>query len=93
MRRQFITASLLMLLSFAASSAADEGNWDIAANVDLQSRFFAQDARWPGQDSQATAASLALSADFRWRNVDGDQRASIIPYLRWDATRRPAVPG
>ena len=27
-----------------------------------------------------------MSSEFRWRNFEGDQRASIIPYLRWDAT-------
>ena len=88
MRTRFTLVSLLLLLSSAALSPAamaDDSNWDVAANIDLQTRFFTQDARWPGQDSQTDAWSLALSAEFRWRNTDGDQRASIIPYLRWDA--------
>jgi len=75
-----------LLLSFGTSAVADDGNWDIAANADLQSRYFTQDAQWAGQDSNSGAVSLAFSAEFRWRNTEGDQRASIIPYLRWDRT-------
>ena len=29
--------------------------------------------------------SIAATAELRWRNADGDQRASVIPYLRWDS--------
>jgi hypothetical protein len=65
---------------------ADEASWDLSANVELQSRFFTQDARWPGQESEAGQISIATTAELRWRNADGDQRASIIPFLRWDAT-------
>jgi hypothetical protein len=75
-----------LLLAFANAAVADDSNWDIAANVDLQSRYFTQDAQWAGQDSDGGAVSLAFSAEFRWRNSNGDQRASIIPYLRWDQT-------
>ena len=76
---------LVVVLSSALSARADDTNWDIAASFDLQSRFFTQDARWPGQSSQAGAVSAAFAADFRWRNADGDQRASLLPYLRWDS--------
>jgi hypothetical protein len=84
MRRNIL--SIAILLSSALSVRADDGNWDVSANIDLQSRFFTQDAQWFGQDSQAGAMSVAFSSEFRWRNSEGDQRASIIPYLRWDAT-------
>ena len=77
---------LILLASLLATLAAraDEASWDLSANVELQSRFFAQDARWPGQRSDAARFSIAATAEFRWRSADGDQRASIIPYLRWD---------
>lgn len=65
---------------------ADESSWDISANLDLQTRFFAQGPKWTGQDSGTGAISLAATAEFRWRNPAGDQRGSIIPTLRWDAT-------
>jgi hypothetical protein len=64
---------------------ADDAAWDWSSNVELQSRLFAQDALWPGQGSQAAQVSLAATAELRWRNGDGDQRASIIPYLRRDS--------
>jgi hypothetical protein len=76
---------LLLLLLPALLANADEASWDVGANVEMQSRFFAQEARWPGQESQAGQISVAATVELRWRNADDDQRASIIPYLRWDA--------
>jgi hypothetical protein len=76
---------LLALLLPALVANADEASWDLGANVEMQSRFFTQDARWPGQESQAGQISVAATIELRWRNADDDQRASIIPYLRWDA--------
>jgi hypothetical protein len=79
-------ALLTVLLSSALNARADDSDWSRSANIDLQSRFFTQDAKWPGQSSQTGAVSLAFSAEFRWRDPDADQRISLIPYLRWDAT-------
>jgi len=70
-------ASMLMVIS-------GEASWDSAANVDLTSRFFLEDARWQGQNSSSTQSSLASTVEFRWRHED--TRASVIPYLRWDDT-------
>ena len=67
------------------NALADDTNWDVAANLDLQTRYFTQDALWQGQDDSSGALSLAFSPEFRWRNSAGDQRASLIPYLRWDS--------
>jgi len=63
---------------------ADNTHWDISANIDLQTRYFTQDARWAGQDDSDGALSVAVSPEFRWRNAAGTQRASILPFLRWD---------
>ena len=79
-------ALLTVLLSSALNARADDSDWSRSANIDLQSRFFTQDAKWPGQSSQTGAVSLAFSAEFRWRAPDAEQRISLIPYLRWDAT-------
>ena len=75
---------LLAILLPTLAAKADEASWDISANVELQTRFFTQDARWPGQETADGLYSLAATAELRWRNVDGNQRASIIPYARWD---------
>ncbi len=82
------TAQYVALAFLLVSSAAmaDEASWDYAGNIELQSRLFAEDALWPGQGSQTAQASLAATAELRWRNAAGDQRASIIPFLRWDST-------
>mgnify|MGYP001811953394 CR=1 FL=1 len=77
---------LLVLLLPSLVAKGDEASWDVSANVELQSRLFTQDARWAGQGSQAGQISVAATAELRWRNAEGDQRGSIIPYLRWDAT-------
>ena len=81
------TAQLAVLALLVASSAAvaDDAAWDLSSNVELQSRLFARDALWPGQGSQAAQVSLAATTELRWRNGEGDQRASIIPFLRWDS--------
>ncbi|MDH3758069.1 MAG: hypothetical protein OES93_09465 [Gammaproteobacteria bacterium] len=75
----------LALLLAATAAMADGASWDRAGNVELQSRLFARDALWPGQGSQAAQLSLAATAELRWRNAEGDQRASIIPFLRRDS--------
>lgn len=77
------TAVLSLMLS-TMTAHADESSWDFSANVDLQSRVFTENARWPGQESRSGQFSVATTTEIRWRNSDGDQRASIMPYLRWD---------
>jgi len=78
---QFV-GPLLLLSAFMAN--ADEASWDVAANVDVQSRFFTEDGRWPGQATQDLQFSVVATAEVRWRNAERNQRASIIPYARWD---------
>ncbi len=73
----------LLLTPLAATTG--EAAWDGAGNVELQSRFFAGDAQWPGQSGQIAQAALAATAELRWRNTAGNQRASIMPYLRRDS--------
>ena len=73
----------LLLTPLAATTG--EAAWDGAGNIQLQSRFFAGDAQWPGQAGQIAQAALAATAELRWRNAAGNQRASIMPYLRRDS--------
>jgi len=81
--RGFQFAVLAVLLASLAAHA-EEATWDWGADIELQSRFFARDALWPGQASQAAQLSIAATAELRWRNATGNQRASFIPFLRWD---------
>ena len=75
---------LLLPLIAALVSGPVAAEWDFAGNVDLAARVFTEDARWPGQDDSTLQLSIAGSAEARWRGDDA--RASIIPYLRYDAT-------
>ncbi len=85
MRIRTAQFSALALLVASSVAVADDAAWDWSSNVELQSRLFARDALWPGQGSQAAQVSLAATAELRWRNAEGDQRASIIPFLRRDS--------
>ncbi len=85
MKSRFLK-SLLTLVFLLSALVAEAGRaaWDISSNIDLTTRVFTEDPRWPGQDDSPVQLSIAGSAEFRWR---GDEsRASIIPYLRYDAT-------
>lgn len=75
---------LFMLFLPALDLSAGEASWDVSANVELQSRVFLDDERWSGQSTQDGTASIAAEAEFRWRSASGDERASFVPYLRWD---------
>ncbi|MFQ5610073.1 MAG: hypothetical protein ACE5F8_07365, partial [Woeseiaceae bacterium] len=86
MRRTISTAMGLALVFATAIAPAEEASWDYSANVELQTRLFARDPLWVGQSSAAGQASVAATAEIRWRNADGNQRTSLIPYLRWDST-------
>lgn len=63
---------------------ADDSEWDISGNISLQARGFSQDALWPEQNTSDAEISVSGEWDIRWRSEDGDQRASFIPFARWD---------
>lgn len=79
----FVVAMLVLLTSVAI---AEESSWDIAADVTLQSRLFADNASWVNQDAQRGQFALQAQAEFRWRNADDDQRIALVPFARWDDT-------
>lgn len=81
--------TLLLLILLAALyplSPARGEEVDFSGSVELQTRTFLRDPAWVGQDGQALQGSLVATTELRWRNEEGNQRASLIPYLRWDAT-------
>lgn len=77
---------LAALADLLAGTPARGGEVDISGNVELQARAFWQNPAWVGQDDQAVQGTITSTTEFRWRNADRNQRASLIPYLRWDAT-------
>jgi hypothetical protein len=77
----------LVTISFLLSALAAEtgrASWDVSSSVDLTTRVFTEDARWPGQDDATTQLSIAGTVEARYRGEES--RASIIPYLRYDKT-------
>jgi len=77
--------SLLLVVLLAVLSPARGGEVDINGSVELQARAFWHDPVWVGQDDQALQGSVVATTEFRWRNDEGSQRTSLIPYLRWDS--------
>ncbi len=75
---------VITAIVLALPAAADEASWDLSANIEVQSRLFADSSRWAGQESRAGQFSIATTAELRWRSASGNQRGSLIPYLRWD---------
>jgi hypothetical protein len=77
---------LLVILLAVATSPTHGGEVDISGSVEMQARTFWHDPQWVGQDDQALQGSIASTTEIRWYNEAGNQRASFIPFLRWDAT-------
>jgi hypothetical protein len=78
--------SLLPIVCLLSALIAETGraSWEVSSSIDLTTRIFIEDSRWPGQDDATTQLSISGSTEFRWR---GDEsRASFIPYLRYDET-------
>jgi len=82
---RIVTVVLLLAVQFLAVSPACGGEVDFSGSVELQARTAWNDPAWVGQDDQALLGSVAVIAEVRWRNEDGNLRAALLPYLRWDA--------
>ena len=82
MKRYLLVSLLFALLPL---SPARGGELDISGNVEAQVRSFWQDPAWVGQDDRALQPTVVSTTEIRWYNAAGNQRAALIPYLRWDA--------
>ena len=81
----FVYLSILGVMCFSATIAiADDSPWDISGNIAMQLRGFSQDALWPHQNSSDIEGALSGEWEVRWRSESSDQRASFIPFARWD---------
>ncbi|NOX69159.1 MAG: hypothetical protein GXP15_08225 [Gammaproteobacteria bacterium] len=74
------------MMTLVVTASADGSAWEISGSGALQTRVFAQDGLWPDQGTSGGQFSLSGSLDMRWRSDSGDQRASFIPFGRWDGT-------
>lgn len=81
--RQFLL-SLVVLLVGCGVAVASDSEWDLSGNTALQLRGFSQNALWPEQNSSDAEVSVSGEWEVRWRSEYGDQRASFIPFARWD---------
>ena len=83
--RQLTLLVLLLAAQLSPSQARGE-EVDISGDVEVQVRTFLNDPAWLGQDDMALHASIAFNPEIRWFNEAGNQRASFIPFLRYDGT-------
>jgi len=80
-----VTATALFIAGLGIAQSAHAGEVDLSGSVELQARAYWNDPAWSGQDDRSLQGSIAASTDIRWTSEAGDQRASLIPFLRWDA--------
>ena len=81
---------LLFAIHFAvltlAPTDARGGETRLGGSVEVEARAFWQEPAWVGQDDRGLQPAVDWTPELRWRNADGNQRASLIPHLRWDGT-------
>ncbi len=83
--RPLMLGSILTSIACGISSAmASDAEWDISGNAGIQLRGFTQDGLWPEQNTSDAEMSISGEWEVRWRDAEGDQRASFIPFARWD---------
>ena len=75
-----------IILFLAVLSPAHGGDLDLSGSVELQARAFLDSPAWTGQEHQALQGTLVSTTEIRWRSEEGSQRASVIPYMRWDTS-------
>mgnify|MGYP001823035326 CR=1 FL=1 len=75
-----------LAVQFLLAPPAQASDLDLGGSIELQARTFLHSPAWVGQEHQALQGSLISTTEFRWRSEAGSQRASLIPYLRWDTT-------
>ena len=81
-----VTLVCLFVAQTLVLSSARGAELDIHGSFELETRVFSSGPAWAGQNDQALQGSVVSMTEIRWRNEEGDQRASVIPYLRWDGT-------
>jgi len=86
MRTLLLVILLAALIGVLAGAPAQGEELDISGSLEVQVRAFWHDSAWVGQEGRALQPSFVSTTKFRWRNEDGNQRASFISYLRRDAS-------
>ncbi|MDJ0749015.1 MAG: hypothetical protein QNJ11_06000 [Woeseiaceae bacterium] len=76
----------LLLAALAVPSQARGGEVDLSGDVELQLRSFWHQPAWTGQDTVASQGTVSSTMEVRWYSEDANQRATLIPFLRLDAT-------
>ena len=82
MKRYLLVSLLAALIS---QSPARGGELDTSANLEIEARAFWNSPQWVDADDQALHSALVANAELSWYHDDGNQRATLEPYLRWDA--------
>ena len=83
---RIVPVIVALVTVLAPVSPAGGGEAAVSGSIELQSRIFLDDPVWAGQEAGALSGSAVSTTEIRWRNAAGDQRASLIPVLRWDAS-------
>ena len=79
MRSSVIAFAVLLAISPLAA-----GEWNLSGYAGGEIRYFPDDPQFAGQ-FRGAQLSLVASPKWAWRNDDGRQRISIIPFARIDS--------
>lgn len=75
-----LSAASCLIAGFLNSAAASE--FEVRGNIELQGRFFVEDALFPTQHD--TGLSLAAAPEFFWSWNDGSDSFEFVPSIRVD---------
>ena len=83
--RRNLTAVLIAAPLAIAGGAARAGEWDFSASLAGELRVFPYDAAFPEQKDSTLSPSVSVEPEVVYEWNGGDDRLSLVPFLRWDA--------
>lgn len=85
LRTTYTALSLwVMVMIIYAPSSSEAGQWDIAGQASLESRYFSHAPEYPRQKRNAFSPSMALEPEFVYEWHDASDRLSFTPFGRLD---------
>ncbi len=84
-RSTYAVLSLCMTGTVWGPSYAEAGQWDIGGQASLQTRYFPSPPAHPAQKKMTVSPSATLEPEWVYTLDGGDDRFSLIPFVRLDA--------
>ena len=82
--REILLAALFAAPLALAAGAAFAGEWDFSGSLSAEARIFPNDPAFANQDDSTVSPSISLESELVYEWNDGDDRFTLVPFLRWD---------